>query len=393
MTSSLLANIIEFCAILRQRRIAISPSQSLDLAEALNYIDPSYKIDFYLTLRCILIKDPNDYPVFHESFSTFWTSQRKQWKAIEMPGTPMQNQSFSIHEQNKNHSSSDAEGDQSSLLASQTFSSIETLKGKDFSDMSSEEKINIFKLIKEMDWNIDKIKTRRISKPKGDYLDFSSTLKESLRHQSEIMTWKYKQPSTKTRSIVILADVSGSMEIYSDIILRVMHALSHGMHVHLESFVFSTFLARISRMMRIKSADKALYAAARSYSGWSGGTDIGKSLKEFNLHWKKRVLKPSSVVLIVSDGWDRGIPGLIEKEISRLQLNCHRLIWLNPNLGSPDYKPLTQGMAAALPYIDDFLPVNNFNSIENLVQILGKILPRRTVKLQTPSSYRTPEYA
>jgi uncharacterized protein with von Willebrand factor type A (vWA) domain len=144
-----------------------------------------------------------------------------------------------------------------------------------------------------------------------------------------------------------------------------------------ESFVFGTRLTRITRQLEYEDVEQALREVSGAVHDWAGGTRIGESLKAFNFTWGRRVLGHGAVVLIISDGWDRGEPELLAREVARLQRNCHRLIWLNPLLGSPEYEPLTRGIQAALPYVDDFLPVHNLASLEQLADRLAALDGRR----------------
>jgi uncharacterized protein with von Willebrand factor type A (vWA) domain len=178
--------------------------------------------------------------------------------------------------------------------------------------------------------------------------------------------------------MVLICDVSGSMERYSRLLLIFAHAIARREDV--ETFVFSTRLTRITRMLRRRDLDRALDAVSSSVHDFSGGTRIGAALAEFNRRWARRVLGHGAVVIIVSDGWDRGDVSQLEVELARLQRAAHRLIWLNPLLGSEGYEPLTRGMAAALPYTDDFLAAHNVNALDELGRMLSKIDRHRPVR-------------
>jgi uncharacterized protein with von Willebrand factor type A (vWA) domain len=156
------------------------------------------------------------------------------------------------------------------------------------------------------------------------------------------------------------------MEQYSRLLLHFLYGLAESLTQRVESFVFSTRLTRISHQLRGSDIDAAIADVTSQVHDWSGGTRIGAALKTFNYDWGRRVLGRGAIVLLISDGWDRGDPELLHTEIGRLHRSCHRLIWLNPLLGSPRYEPLTRGMQAALPHIDDFLPVHNLASLEQL---------------------------
>jgi uncharacterized protein len=180
------------------------------------------------------------------------------------------------------------------------------------------------------------------------------------------------------------------MDRYSRVLLQFVYAIEHGM-ANVESFVFGTRLTRITRLLRNRSIDSAMERVAEQVHDWSGGTRIGQSIQVFNTTWARRVLRNGAVVLIISDGWDRGDPDLLGQEMARLQRSSYRLIWLNPLLGSPRYEPLTRGMQAAIPFIDDFMPVHNLASLEALAEHLGTIDDHRPVRRQTPLEFKEPK--
>jgi uncharacterized protein with von Willebrand factor type A (vWA) domain len=187
---------------------------------------------------------------------------------------------------------------------------------------------------------------------------------------------------------VVIADISGSMERYTRLLLQFVYSLGRGLHQRVEAFVFSTRLTRITHQIRERDVEGAFQRIARLVPDWSGGTRIGEALQTFNYDWSRRVLGQGAVVLLISDGWDRGDPALLGTEIARLQRSCHRLIWLNPLLGSEQYEPLTRGMQAALPYIDDFLPVHNLASLEDLASLLQCSGENRPVRRQMERKFR-----
>jgi uncharacterized protein with von Willebrand factor type A (vWA) domain len=176
----------------------------------------------------------------------------------------------------------------------------------------------------------------------------------------------------RTRPLIVICDISGSMDRYARLLLRFVHALGQGLE-NTEVFVFGTRLTRITRELRKRDVDTALTQVVSSVEDWSGGTRIGEAIKAFNYRWARRVLRSGATVVIISDGWDRGDPELLGREMARLQRSCRRLIWLNPLLGAPGYQPLTQGMRAAMPYIDEFLPIHNLQSLEALADLLGQV--------------------
>jgi uncharacterized protein with von Willebrand factor type A (vWA) domain len=176
----------------------------------------------------------------------------------------------------------------------------------------------------------------------------------------------------KPRPLVIICDISGSMSLYSRLLLHFVHTVSNGL-TNVETFVFATRLTRITRQLTRRDVDVAIEDVTKTVQDWSGGTRIGESLHTFNYLWARRVLGRGAVALIISDGWDRGDIRVLADEMARLRRNCHRLIWLNPLLGQDDYRPVTAGMRTALPFIDDFLPANTLDNLQALGRALEAV--------------------
>jgi uncharacterized protein with von Willebrand factor type A (vWA) domain len=206
----------------------------------------------------------------------------------------------------------------------------------------------------------------------------------NLRYGGELLDWAERQPKVKPRPLVIIADVSGSMERYTRLLLLFTYGLAKALEQKVEAFVFSTRLTRITRQLKERNLDRALREVSRAVPDWSGGTRIGEALRTFNFEWGRRVLSGGALTLVISDGWDCGDVGLLGDEIARLQRSSRRLIWLNPLLGSPEYEPLTRGIQAAIPHIDDFLPVHNLASLEDLAEHLAGLSEHRPERRQQP---------
>jgi uncharacterized protein with von Willebrand factor type A (vWA) domain len=202
-------------------------------------------------------------------------------------------------------------------------------------------------------------------------------LREAAKHGGAVIHLSHWSRKIKQRPLVLLADVSGSMERYSRILLQFFYGMSHSLE-RVESFVFGTRLTRITPQLQLRNVDRALDGACAEVVDWAGGTRIGECLRDFNQEWSRRVLSRGAVVIVVSDGWERGDAALLAREMRYLHHRCHRLIWLNPLLGTPGYQPLVEGMAAALPHVDDFLPVHNLDSIQALAAHLAALPERRS---------------
>ncbi len=208
-------------------------------------------------------------------------------------------------------------------------------------------------------------------------------LRQNLRHGGEQLQLAWQRRKQKRRPLVVICDISGSMERYARILLKFVYLISSGLQ-KVEAFVFSTRLTRVTRQLKERDIDIALDQAVAIIHDWGGGTRIGEALKTFNYEWGRRVLGQGAIVLIISDGWDRGDIELLEREMRRLQLSAHRLIWLNPLLGSENYEPLTRGIQTALPYVDDFMPVHNLASLEQLGDLLQRVGEYRPLRRQEP---------
>jgi hypothetical protein len=221
-------------------------------------------------------------------------------------------------------------------------------------------------------WQLEPRRTRRtVRTAQGELIDLRRTIRQNLRHGGELLRLAHKERKLKRRPVVLLCDISGSMERYSRVLLQFIYVVTSRLD-RVESFVFSTRLTRITRQLRRRNIDDALREASAVVHDWAGGTRIGEAIKIFNYEWARRVLNQGAIVMIISDGWDRGDIALLEREMDRLHRSCHRLIWLNPLLGAADYQPLVRGIKAALPHIDNFLPVHNLASLEQLADLLAE---------------------
>jgi uncharacterized protein with von Willebrand factor type A (vWA) domain len=240
---------------------------------------------------------------------------------------------------------------------------------KDFADFSAAEIEQARQVLADLPWRLGKRRTRRWDLGRGESVNLRPILRRAMA-QGEILELDVRRRRTAPRPIVFIGDVSGSMERYSRVLMHFVYGLAR--HVrHVESFVFATTLTRLTARVVRRGAERQLTAVIRSVSDWGGGTRIGESLRVFNTRWARRVMRHGPVVVLVSDGWDRGDPAVLRREMARLRRGCRRVIWLNPLLGGVDYEPLTRGMRAALPYVDDFLPAHNISSLEQLAERLN----------------------
>jgi uncharacterized protein len=384
----ILEHILAFTHLLREMGVDVSPGQALELVRALEHVPLTSREDFRGAARCTLIRRHEDLPLFDTAFAFYWRAGGNDPLSmlvpqIKVPAKPLRLRQRPRAQDGESDTGGEPEVEQQ-IEIQLSYSAGEALRTKDFGSFTWEEVQACKALLKELAWRIEPRKTRRKRPtPRGRQIDMRRLLRRNLRYGGEPIELTWRAQRTHQRPLVVLCDISGSMDRYSRILLQFVHTISNGLR-DVEAFVFGTRLTRVTRLLRERDIDDAINAVSKHVNDWSGGTRIGETLKDFNFFWGRRVLGRGAVVLLISDGWDRGDAKLLGNEISRLQRSCHRLIWLNPLLGSRDYQPLTQGMQAALPYVDDFLPVHNLASLEQLGEKLSAIGGRRPERKQRP---------
>ena len=350
--SHFLPNLIVLVRLLRQAGLPIGTDRILTLTEALRFIDLESRDDVKAACRAILIQRHEDIQAFERAFESFGTATLTQQQAEQPTETTTES------------------------IVLRTWSDLDRVAAKDFAELTSDERAMVRSALERLTWDIDEHRTRRWTTGRGRRIDLRRALARSLRSGGEITTLPRQQRRTRPRPLVLLCDVSGSMELYTRTLLLFAHALSRSRR-DVEAFLFATRLTRITMALRAGKPDAAMNAVSRAVKDWSGGTRIGEALRLFHQRWRRRTLHSSSIVILISDGWDRGDPHILRDEIARLQRSCHRLIWLNPLIGTEDYAPLTRGLQAALPFVDDFLPVHNLASLESLAERLNTLTERR----------------
>ena len=365
-----------FGEVLRRLGLGFGSGNMLELVRATQHIPMSRRQDFQQAARSLLVYRKSDLPLFDEAFRVFWRrpAHGASLRELRSMGEARRYRPPRIGSPDGADGSgppgtSDA---QPTVAMNGASSAQEVLRAKDFAQYSPAEIAQAKRLISELSWSPGCRSTRRFTPGSGDGLDLRRSLRGSLRYGGELLDLAHVQAKSKQRNLILICDVSGSMERYTRMLLHFIHTIAADLG-RVEAFLFATRLTRITRHLRYRNVDQSVTEVSGAVPDWAGGTRIGETLKTFNYQWGRRVLRSSSVVLIVSDGWDRGEPDLLAKEMHRLQRSCHRLIWLNPLLGAPDYQPLAQGIQAALPYVDDFLPAHNLNSLEALARCLSRL--------------------
>jgi hypothetical protein len=390
----LLDNLLLFGRLLRGLGLDVSHGRMTDLARALAHVDLGRKADFYHGARCLLVHRREDVPHFDAAFEAFWRPPRSGATTLDLQALGerrrLRRPRFAPESRLRPEPPSAEAGESAAppelLRPVLTHSAQDVLRHKDFAELTGEELDEVRALIRRLGLRLGERLTRRWRPGAGARLDLRRTLRHSLRRGGEVLGWAYRKPRPRPRPLVVLADISGSMERYTRLLLLLAYGLARSLPQTVESFVFGTRLTRVTRELAGADPDHALAEVARRVPDWSGGTRIGETLRAFNFRWGRRVLGQGAVVLIVSDGWDRGDPVALAEEMARLQRSCHRLIWLNPLLGAADYEPLARGMRAALPFTDDFLPAHDLASLEALGRRLTALGPERRARRHAPAA-------
>jgi uncharacterized protein with von Willebrand factor type A (vWA) domain len=364
--------------------VEAGPGRLTTATRALGEITLRDQAAFRDSLRACFVSRKDELPLFEAAFDIFWAPPDPRVRAGAIPGrsrslplAPDRARAW-LEALGMNRSQAARENEEGAPPHSSGYSAEELLRRKDFEDLTWQETEQVKRLLQQAPWRIAERRTRRLRPSRGGRIDLRRTARQSIRSSGELIHLMHRQPRMRRRPLVLLCDVSGSMERYSRLLLIFAHAIARREDV--ETFVFSTRLTRITRMLRRRDLDRALTEVGRSVHDFSGGTRIGQAIADFNRRWARRVLGHGAIVIVVSDGWDRGDPGLLAAELSRLRRSSHRLIWLNPLLGSAGYEPVTRGMAAALPYTDDFLAAHNVQALDELGALLAGLDRRRPAR-------------
>jgi uncharacterized protein with von Willebrand factor type A (vWA) domain len=385
-------NIMHFARALRAAGLPVGPGKVIEALRAVEAVGIGSRHDFYWTLHAVFVNRRDQREVFDQAFHIFWRKPDLLEKMMQMllpsietgEEPDARDAARRVAEAlgpeklpGEGEAPEDAKEPTVELDATLSFSEREILQGKDFEQMSAEEVAKAKALIRAMRLPIKEVPTRRFHlEPRGRRVDLRTTLRRSMRGGGAIIDLARKRRIRRHPPLVILCDVSGSMERYSRMLLHFMHAVTNDRdRVH--GFVFGTRLTNVTRQLRYRDIDVALGKVGALVEDWSGGTRIGHCLHEFNQVWSRRVLSQGALVLLITDGLDReGADGL-EREMERLHKSCRRLIWLNPLLRFEGYAPVATGAKAILPHVDDFRAVHNLESLAQLTGALGELAPRR----------------
>ena len=392
----LVANLMHFARVLRAAGLPVGPGKVLDAVSAVQAVGITDRRDFYWTLHAVFVNQPDQRLIFDQAFHVFWRNPELLKKMlglvlpeinVDLPQEPGDEMVRRLAEAlNPNPQAREVEETEVEFDAAMTFSDREELRGMDFEKMSLDELARAKAAIARLRLPIAEVPTRRyVRNPRGARADMRATMRAALR-SGGMIELKRKSPRRRPPPLVVLCDISGSMSRYSRVFLHFMHSITNDRD-RVFTFVFGTRLTNITRHLRYRDVDLALDRVAEAVADWSGGTRIGQCIGEFNRLWSRRVLGQGAVVLLITDGLDRDAGTGLAHEMDRLHRSCRQLIWLNPLLRYEGFEPRSLGMKAMLPYVDEFRPVHNLESLEALVNVISSAAHRRTAAEQARAHY------
>lgn len=369
---NLVANVVQFCRLLRARDLLVTSAEVLDAIRALATVDVANREHFYWSLRTVLTSGPDDRGPFDEVFLAFWTPERlAEVRAEASPEPPSPNgptppltnganQRVALVSAEAADAGDDAEEREVGL-----YSPAEVLARKDFATFTADQLDEVERLAQRIARRLATRLSRRLRRaPRGHLVDARRTMRHSLRYGGTALELIRRRRRVEKPKLVLICDVSRSMDSYSRFLLLFAYALQNA-RARVETFTFSTRLSRVSPLLR-GDWPEVLAALADAVQHWSGGTRIGQCIHEFNERFAPALVGPRTVVIVLSDGLDTGDVGLLDTALRDLKRRAARLVWLNPYVGRATYQPLARGMRTALPYLDVFAPAHNLATLREL---------------------------
>jgi uncharacterized protein len=384
-------NVMHFARLLRAAGLRIGPDRVIDCVRALELANCERRDDWYWTMSAVLLSKEEQRPIFDQAFRIFWRDPQLAQKMMQalLPKTygraakdeeQSQRLSDALFSQRNQRETRAVEEQKVELDARLTFSSREVLQRMDFDTMSAAELAEAKRMLRELRLPLPMIRTRRYRpSPRGTRVDLRATLRESLREGGDVIPLVRGATIDIHPPLVVLCDISGSMNPYARMFLHFLHAITNDRD-RVSVFVFGTRLTNITRQLRHRDVDVAMAKVADAIKDWSGGTRIGVCLRDFSWRWGRRVLGQNACVVLVSDGLDREAGEGLAEEMQRLHKSCRELIWLNPLLRYDKFEARPAGVRAMLPHVDRFLPVHNLKSLIDLAHAISQPAPRHVEK-------------
>jgi uncharacterized protein len=367
--ADLLRPVIGFAHTLRAAGVAASPDRVHGFVAALNILDPTRRDDVYWAGRLTLCGNHDELARYDRVFAAYFGGETPPPLMRAEVSRPLTMQETSVSTAGEGREGDDERDETHTLVGA--ASRTEILRTRDFAALNELERAEIDRLLAALRLPGELRRTRRSERAHRGGIDRSDTVRELLRSGGEPVRLRYHRRRKRPRRVVLLLDVSGSMEPYAGALLRFAHATSLHGRARTEIFTIGTRLTRVTREMAHRDPDAALGAVSTAVPDFSGGTRLGELVKAFCDLWGQRGLARGAVVVILSDGWERGDPTTLGEQMARLSRLAHRVVWSNPRKGRPGYAPLAGGMAAALPHVDDFLEGHSLAALERLAAVVA----------------------
>jgi uncharacterized protein with von Willebrand factor type A (vWA) domain len=384
--SDLVQNLLFFSQKLRDRRVGVTTDNVIDALKSISLIDLQRKKDFYDVLKSNFVSRKEEIAPFDELFEHFWSFEEDRPPSVKESPKPRSEPGPEDEEPEPRESPGkrkaffqdwgpQGEDPQGRVEEKELpgYSPDEILGRKEFDHLRDEELEKMKEWVLTLSKKLGGALSRRWRKRRaGDLLDLRGSMRHSLKYGGEIIELRMREPKPKPMRIVLLCDVSGSMDIFSQFFLLFMFGLQNH-YPDCETFVFSTRLSHVTSLLKRRSFEDSLRLLSARVSDWSGGTNIGEALHQLHHRFPGLYRARRTLFLIFSDGWDRGETALLDAEMKNLKRQVKRILWLNPLLGSKDYQPLCKGMSTALRYLDHFLPCHNLLSLKNMSHLLTRL--------------------
>jgi uncharacterized protein with von Willebrand factor type A (vWA) domain len=361
-----LAGLVGFTVVLRNAGLAITTDRVAAFLSALDALDVTSRTQTYWAGRLTLCSDPDDLPRYDRAFED-WFSPREGGRTRvvdERPPPPPKLAALTPGDQGE------SEDDEAGPHIRATASGTEVLRHRDLSELTAVEREHLRRLLALLRPDPPTRASRRRRPARHGPPDPGRTLRAALRNQGELRELRRRDHSRRPRKVVLLLDVSGSMEPYADSLLRFAHVVVRRSPASVEAFTLGTRLTRVTRELRMRDPERALTAAGRAIPDWSGGTRLGEVLRAFVDRWGQRGAARRAVVVVFSDGWERGETDVLREQMARLQRLAHRVVWVNPHAGKDGYAPVQGGIMAALPHLDELLAGHSLATLEELLEVV-----------------------
>jgi uncharacterized protein len=361
---------VGFGRLLRASGLRVSPDVVVRYAEALALVGLDDRDAVFWSGRATMIHRPEDIALYNSAFAVWW---ERRSVPISMDNPVEQHVTLATDDDAEPPTGGEADRDDGDDRIELRFSALEVLSAKDFAACTVDELDELHRLMAELKLVGATKRSRRMTSAKRatSHPNVRRTVRAALRTGGEPIHRQFEKPSQRPRRLVMLVDVSGSMEPYARALVRFAHAALLA-RAKVEVFALGTRLTRITRELSSRDLDRALADAATRVEDWSGGTRLGDGLAMFNDRWGQRGMARGAVVVVLSDGWDRGDPAVMAEQMARLDRVAHRVVWVNPLKASPGYSPLARGMAAALPYIDDFIEGHSLDALREVARAVSR---------------------